>query len=271
MKKIKIVRPLSMALAGEPKTGKSTIGAMIIKKYGGLFLDLGRVNQSGGMDGSTVKYSVDLQHSYEKNGEIIKEVGESWTAVSKNGIEDQYRLILNWKDFENVIAEANVLSEDVLQKKIWLVIDDTVAWRKHKVLDVKDKLGHKSATKNDWGIATQELNLLTSKLSKTFNLFLICQMSDEYQTFDSSDENGKSKSKEKSGIRAPLWIPSGLDYLVDGMIHIEIDKTVRPYKQYLVIDGGREVWVCDENFSPKVDKITPELIMKVMGISEDRL
>ena len=269
---IKVIRPLSIALAGEPKTGKSTIGAMIIKRYGGLICDFSRVNQSGGLDGSTVKYNTAISQAKEINGVTYKEVGEAWTAAHKNNIDDNYRLILNWQDFENVIAEARILSNDVLQKKIWLVIDDSVAMRWHKALDVAKRLGHKSIVQKDWTIATVELKLTISSLSKDFNLLIINQMIDEYHEYESQEGDNKTvKEKQKSGVKVPLWIPNGLDYLVDGMVHIEIDKSQRPYKQYLVIDGGRCIWICDDNFSPKVDQVTPEMIMKSLSIEEDRL
>ena len=270
---IKIKRPLSVALAGEPKTGKSTIAAMIVKKYGGIICDFSRVNQSGGLDGTTVKYDTSVSAPIQEGEDTIVEVGEAWTAAKKVGIEDDnYKLILNWQDFENAIMYAKILSEDILKKKIWIVIDDTVAMRWHKAINVSKKMGHKSIAQKDWTVATVELKLMISKISKDFNLFIINQMMDEYHEYSAGDLVDKDKKeKQKSGVRVPNWIPNGLDYLVDGMVHIEIDRTQRPYKQYLVVDGGREVWICDANFEERVTNITPELIMKVLGITEDRL
>lgn len=264
----KYVRPLAIALAAMPKNGKSTIGAKIVKKYGGIICDFSRINQSGGFK-NPIKYTNAIDAPIQIGEDEIIEVGEAWTACQKVGIEeDRYKLILNWKDFENAITYAQMLSEDILQKKIWIVIDDTVAMKWHKTLSIAEKLGHKNASQSDWRTATTDLKLMISNLSKKFNLFIINQMKEEYREMEV--ENGK-KEKQGTGIFVPNWIPSGLDYLVDGMVRIEIDKSSKPYTQYLVIDGGREVWVCSEDFQERVDKITPELIMKVLGITEDRL
>jgi hypothetical protein len=93
-------------------------------------------------------------------------------------------------------------------------------------------------------------------------------MKDEWEKTEIEDNKTE---KQSTGKRVPNIIPNGLEYLVDGLMHIEIDKSSMPYKQYLVIDGGKEFWICGQDFQPKVDNITPELIMKVMGISSDRL
>lgn len=267
-----IKRPLSIALAGETKTGKSYIGAAFVKKYGGIICDFSRINQSGGMDKTTVKYNLSNDIRQEGDNTII-EVGEAYTAANKVGVAfDNYKLILNWQDFEKAVAYAKVLSEDILQKRVWIVIDDTTAMRWHKAIDVMGRMGHKSIAQKDWGIASAELKLMVSNLSRDFNLLMINQMMDEYHEYEVIGEDGKpTKEKQKSNIRVPAWIPNGLDYLVDGMVHIEIDKSVKPAKQYLVIDGGRECWICDSNFVERVDNITPELIMKVLGIGDERL
>jgi len=269
---LKIKRSLSVALAGETKTGKSTIGAKFISKYGGIFCDFSRINQSGGIDKTPVKYNV--SNSIEQIGnDTIVEVGEAYTAISKVGLNlDNYKVILNWQDFENAIAYAKVLSEDILKKRLWLIIDDTTAMRWHKALEIKDRMGHKSIGQKDWGIASAELKLLVSNLSRDFNLFMINQMMDEYHEFDIIGEDGKTtKEKQKSGVRVPAWIPNGLDYLIDGILEVRIDKDVKPAKQYINIDGGREIWICDDSFNPRIDNITPENIMKSLGITEDRL
>jgi hypothetical protein len=204
-----ITRPLSIALAGEPKSGKSTVAAKIVKKYGGIICDFSRVNQSGGMDKTPVKYNV--SNEIKQIGEdTIIEVGEAYTAMHKVGVGlENYKLILNWQDFENAVAYARVLSEDILKKKIWIVIDDTTAMRWHKAIEIKDRLGHKSIAQKDWGIAASELKLMVSSLSKEFNLFMINQMMDEYHEFDIIDENGKTtKEKQKNQVRRLQSIPA---------------------------------------------------------------
>jgi len=276
MTNIKYIRPLAIAIAAETKRGKSTIGAMICKKYGGVLCDFSRINQGGGMDGTPVTYQNILANNAittEADGTIVKKVGEAFTACNKQGldIEKHYRLILKWKDFEDAIQYAQMLST-IQKKKMWLVLDDMTAVRWHKTLDVSERLGHKSNTQKDWIIAAGELKLMISALSDKFNLLLINQMIDEYaQTIDESEAGKKTKNKEKSGVRVPDWIPRGADYLVDGMLRIEIDKSSFPYKQYLVIEGGREVWICADDFVPRVDRVTPDDIFKALGITEDRL
>jgi len=263
-----IKRSLSLALAAETKSGKSYIGASIVKKYGGIICDFSRVNQIGGFK-NPIEYKIAVNAPQKIGEDEIIEVGEAWTACQKVGItEENYKLITNWKDFENAIAYARFLSEDVLKKKIWIVLDDTVAMRWHKTLDIANKLGHKNASQSDWRSTTQELKILISDLSKDFNLFIINQMKDEWEKTEIEDNKTE---KQSTGKRVPNIIPNGLEYLVDGLMHIEIDKSSMPYKQYLVIDGGKEFWICGNDFCPKVENITPELIMKVMGISEDRL
>lgn len=269
-KKRKIVRSFSLAWCGKPKSGKSTLLAKIIKKYGGIVCDFSRIDQYGGLDHTAIKYNVAV-NAPRIVGDIEEvEVGEAWTACQKVGLpEEYYKLIRCWKDFEDAIAYARVLQEDILQKKIFIGIDDTDAMRWHKVLSIAEALGHKNPVKNDWGATSTELKLLVTKLSKEFNLALVNQMMEEYSQV--LDTDGTTKIKEKNGAVVPNWIPKSSDYLVDGMFEIIIDASTKPRKQLIKIHGGREVWQCDPNFEEIISDITPERIMKALGITEDRL
>jgi hypothetical protein len=267
-----INRPLAVALAAETKSGKSTIGAKIAYKYGGVVCDFSRINQTGGM-GADVHYDRLLSDPKQVGNDTIIEVGEAWTACRKVGLDldKYYKVIMNWRDFETVIEYARALNS-ITKKKQWLIIDDTVAMRWHIAISIKEKLGHKSIYLSDWGIVATELKLLVSELSREFNLFLINQMIDEFQQNGEEQVSGKKiKLKEKTGNKIPFWIPNGADYLIDGMCHIEIDKSTRPFKQYVIVDGGREIWICADDFNPRVDIVTPDTIFQALGITNDRL
>jgi hypothetical protein len=267
-----INRPLAIAIAAETKTGKSTIGAKIAHKYGGVVCDFSRINQTGGM-GVDVHYDCLVSAPKQVGEDTIIEVGEAWTACKKVGLDldKYYKVIMNWNDFKAVIEYARALNS-ITKKRQWLIIDDTVALRWHKVIEIQEKLGHKSIYLSDWGVAATELKLLVSNLSREFNLFLINQMVDEFQQNGEEQKgNKKVKIKEKTGNRIPFWIPNGADYLIDGMCHIEIDRSNRPYKQYIIVDGGREIWICGNDFNPRVDQVSPENIFQALGITDDRL
>lgn len=270
-----INRSLSLAFAAESKNGKSTIGAMVAKEFKGFVCDFSRVDNKWGSK-TGPKFTTAQQAPKIVGDKKIIEVGEAWTACQKVGLEkDRYKLILSWADFENVVNYARMIGEDIDKKKEWLVLDDTVSMRKHKVNSIAAKLGHQQACQADYRIATIELQEMITNLSREFNLLLINQMKDEWaeNVLESIHDGVKKIDKEKqsTGKRVPNFIPNGTDYLCDGMGHIEIDRSQKPFKQYFVVDGGREIWICDENFEPRVSNVTAMDIMKAFGISEDRL
>lgn len=256
-----VKRACCIGEAGDTKVGKSRMGAtfcMLQNEPSGIVLDFSRILQDGGFNGKTPTYNLVSDEN---------EVGEAYPACMNVGLdmENQYKLITKWDDFENAIEFARYYQDILGRKKLWLVIDDTVGMRWHKVLDISQKAKHKSIAKDDWKVATPELKLLISRLSKEFNLLLINQIGPEYI------------SGEKTGLKEPDWIPGKAEFLFDGLFTIHIIKTPSKYgeqvikrKQVVEILSGREMWQCDDNFNPWIENPTAEKILESLGIKQDR-
>lgn len=258
-----INRALSVGYAGKSKVGKSYLSANFCKldnKPSGIVFDFSRIFMTGGFDGSTPKYLTSEKMPVIQGADEIIEVGEAYPACEKVGLDmdNQYKLILKWQDFLDALEFARYYQDTIKRQKLWLVLDDMVGLRWHKVINISINAKHKSVSKDDWKVASSELKLLISQLSKEFNLVLVNQMGAAY-------ENGDS-----TGISEPKWIPGGAEYLYDILFELGIDDNVAPRKQFAKIMASREIWQCDESFDPMVYKPTPETILNRAGITPNR-
>ena len=257
-------RPLSVGFAGETKTGKSHLAARFCKlndQPSGIYLDFSRIFMKGGFTHTTPQYITAQNLPNEVNGDITIEVGEAFPACSTVGldIDSQYRMITQWSDFEKVIDYAKLYQETIGRKKLWLILDDMVGLRWHKVIQISQDAKHKSVTKDDWKVVSTEIKLLISQLSKEFNLLMVNQFSDEYI------------NQEKTGERSPTWIPGGAEYLYDGLFNLFIANVEgQPSAQYAQILAGRDIWQCDPNMQKMLKFPSPEDILNSLKISKDR-
>lgn len=258
-----INRALSVGYAGESKTGKSYQGALFCNLEGkpsGIVCDFSRIFMKGGFDGTTPSYLTTEKMPVIQGTDEIIEVGEAYPSCEKVGldIDNQYKLILKWQDFLDALEFARYYQATIKRKKLWLVLDDMVGLRWHRVIKIAMDAKHKSVAKDDWKVASSEIKLQISQLSKEFNLVLVNQIGAEYDHGDAT------------GQREPKWIPGGAEFLYDVLYKIEIDASTNPRKQVANILAGREIWQCDEGFNPIVTKPTPEEILTRAGITPNR-
>ena len=243
---------LKIGYCGEPKVGKSHLGAMFVKEFDGMFLDFARITQSGGWTGKTPEY-----HTARIG------TGEAYTACKNVGIdmEKQYRFIKSWDDLDFAIECAREYRDKESKKengRIWLVVDDTKWWRFMRAQKESQLAGHKSISKDDWKGATTGLTLQITDLEAEFNLLYVSQMGNEWV------------SGESTGERSGAWYPSGVEYIYDAVMEYWTDKSKKPYTPRMKVIANRAVWVCNPEYIEDIANPTPQKILEAIGIEKER-
>lgn len=244
-------KPLRLTWYGPTKVGKSHLAAMFVKKFDGFYLDMAKVQQISSMSkgGSSPKYSV-------------AQVGDAGVAAENVGLtEENYRFIRTWEDFLFAVEEAKSYRDDVskkINKKIWVVIDDTTNWRWLCAYNAMIQNGHKSLSQPDWSLATMTMSSAFQDLEGNFNVILINQMKDAYE------------NDIATGKKAPSFYPANLDYICDATLSYEI-ATKEDGSRYpiLRIDSMKNIWICSKDRPDSIifddpSTIGPEKILEAL-------
>lgn len=241
--------PLKIGYCGETKIGKSYLAASFIQELDGVLLDFAGVQQVTDRK-SAPTYDV---------SRLAK--GEAFRACKTVGlgIDTQYRFIKSWDDLEAAITYARTYRDDISKKKnrrVWLVIDDTATWRWHEALHALKISGHKSLLKDDWGMTTTNMTLRMRALEAEFNLLFVNTMTDVFQ-------NG-----ENTGQRVGKYYPNGLEFALDAVGTLWIDRSKKPFVQHFRVDANRASWICLDSYVEDIINPTPRVILQLLGIDE---
>ncbi len=242
--------PLKVGFCGETKIGKSHLGARFAKELDGVFLDFAAIQQISDRKNAPT-YDVSKLSR-----------GEAFRAVKTVGLdaEQQYRFIKNWDDLENAIEYARIYRDDISKKengRLWLVFDDTAMWRWHEALHALKVSGHKSMTKDDWGMATTSMTLRIRTLEPEFNLLFINQMQDLYE------------SGENTGRRVGKFYPNGIDFALDVVGELWVDREKKPYRQHMKVLANRSNWLCLDDFTEDVVNPAPKTLLESLKVEQE--
>lgn len=243
--------PLKIGYCGEPKVGKSHLAATFVKAFDGLYLDFAGVYQYKEGPRDAPKYHVSPL-----------KFGEAYLACKHVGldVDKQYLYIKTWKDLSNAIDYAFVYRDTISKKpskRIWIVFDDTVMWRWHTAIYVQHKNEHKSITKDDWGQATTEMTMLLRRLEAEFNLLFIHQMQDTYV------------DGENTGERKGRWLPTGIEYALDVVGMLDVDRSSYPFTQKFHVIANRMCWACSDEFVAEIPSPTAETLVDCLKIPRE--
>lgn len=242
--------PLRLAICGLPKTGKSFLGASFVKEFDGIVFDFAGVSQTRPDQKSKVEYWVS-----------DSEYGDAYWSCNTVGInlDKQYRLIKSWDEFVKTVDYAKAYSKDVKKsnKRIWIVLDDTMMWRWHAAIHASKVSDHKSIVKDDWGQATTNMTTIMRVLESQFNLLFLNQKRARYV------------GEEDTGEIIPAWFPPSLPYAADilGELWKEEDKC--PNVQHLNVIANRFNWSCGSDYINDILNPSPQLILKLQKVNEE--
>jgi len=242
---------LKIGYCGETKIGKSHLAARFIRDFDGIFLDFAGVQQ--------FKESIKEAPQYKVSG---LSMGEAFRACKNAGlnIDTQYHYIRSWEDIDKAIDYAFEYRETITKKpnkRIWVVIDDTNMWRWHSALKAQKKNGHKSIVKDDWGQATTDMVMTVRRLESEFNLLFVNQKQDLY------------KDGENTGDRKGKWYPSGIEYSLDIVGELWVDKSKSPHVQHFEVVANRMNWLCDDLYVSDIINPEPKTMMEMLGVDKE--
>ncbi len=254
-KKLTYRLPLQIAYDGLSEAGKSYLAASFVKEYDGIYLDFSEVLQSWGGKDRPVKY--------QTGG-----CGHGGYACIRAGInmEQQYKMIRTWDDYEQAVEYALMYRDDVSQKenkRIWIIIDDTSNMRENKAIHNMIQNKHKQRTTDDWRDATVDLKMAMSQLAYEFNCIYINQMTTEFETI--TLESGK-KEKTPTGRKVGMWYPYGLEHMV------EVKGTlVKTAEKRIFTIVGNQIWdSLDLKLPIDVEDPTPTKILEAIRAPKEQ-
>jgi hypothetical protein len=250
-------KPYRLAWYALPKKGKSHLGALFVKMFGGVVFDFAKIQQvsffAKGGGGPAPSYTV-------------ANVGDAATACENAGLElDQYRFIKTWEEFMEAIEYAKMY-RDGMQKenhRIWVVIDDTtnMRWQGAYYAMVQNK--HTSMSQPDWTSCSMLMSSVFQTLESNFNCIFVNQVKEGYD-----------KEKDAAtGIKEPSYFPSNLEHIVDATMEYVIVEEEKDKYPVLKIKSMKNMWVCRKDVPESIvfrdpDTLSPDTILRALKFDE---
>lgn len=182
--------PLTVSIAGLPKTGKTTFAA----KFPNAFIvDFAPVNMG------LAHCEILSDRKYGESHFSVKEYFKKFTDDPEAEMQKRYRFVKNWKEFLQAIEDAKAYKKAIYDEAektgkepgaVWLVLDDSYRWRGFTVLrwiELQQGKKRKSSgadimwpAEAEWGLVSQLMSEIMIEMHSEFHLAITHRMKDEY-------------------------------------------------------------------------------------------
>lgn len=227
------VERIKLAFSGAPNSGKSHMGALFVKTFGGMFVDFGKPIQVSNFT-SAAKYYDALK-------------GHALTPCRHVGLnKDQYRFINNWANFQAIVDNSEMIRDSIktIDNHIpWIVLDDNEGFRSLCAMWCSSENGHKMPNKNDYSMATSITRMVLGTLEMNFNIIMACQVKDKY------DGEGNNL-----GVTTPAFYPPNLEHIANASIYMDYieDEETGIMRPLHTVRSIKDVWVCNKNVPKEI-------------------
>lgn len=251
------VERIKLAFSGAANSGKSHTAALFIKEFGGKFIDFGKPTQVSNFT-SAAKYYDALK-------------GHALTPCRHVGLnKDQYMFVNKWEDFQTKIIDSAEMVRDTIKTVDnhvpWIVLDDSEGLRSLCTMWCSSENGHKMPNKNDYSMATSVTRLVLGTLEMYFNIIMICQVKDKYDT-----------EGNNLGVTTPAFYPPNMEHIASASIYMDYteDEELGTIQPRHTIRSVKDVWVCNTKLPKEIKytdplKISPKEMLEQLQFDKDQ-